>query len=140
MSNLLFHQGMLLHNWNGQAPAHYVGKASASALGHARWCTQHNEKGQGHSTTLRFDNFNKKNVQQTHFDHYYEHILIFIGRLCHIMWSRKWHNLAPNILSVVQTWATYVPMFWPYVLLNQSNYGNNLSNVQVGHWSNSFWG
>jgi hypothetical protein len=70
-----------------------LGEESASLLGQAGWCAQHNWQGQGHSMTLR-SGVNKSCVQQTHFGHCYA-CLIIIRRLCHITWSRKWPNLPP---------------------------------------------
>jgi hypothetical protein len=36
--------------------------------------------------------FKKKSCSTKDFGYYYE-CLIITGKLCHIMWSRKWHNL-----------------------------------------------
>jgi hypothetical protein len=72
-------------------------KAPLSLLGWARWLTQHNGQGWcsmrlrsvvAESMMLGGNKF----MFNRHFSHYYK-CMIICGRLSHITWSRKWHNL-----------------------------------------------
>jgi len=79
----------------------YYGKAYGThPLGWARQRVQHNGQGWDYSMwhyalgwqIQQF--FEELHGHYTHFGPYYE-CMIIIGRLCHIMWSWKWHNLPP---------------------------------------------
>jgi hypothetical protein len=88
--------------WTGQASVHYVGNVFREPVrGQARWSTQHSGNGEAIPCHLgmgwKIQQWQNICVQQTHFGHYYM-CTIIIRRLCHMMWSRKWHNLFPQTL------------------------------------------
>ncbi len=92
--------------WNGQVICPWCWvllQALCCWNGLAKCCTQHNAQGRDHSMTLRYglvdSTFIKKFLFHRDFDYYYK-CLIITRRLCHRMWSRKWHNLPPQVLNV----------------------------------------
>jgi hypothetical protein len=82
----------------------------AGLLGRVRWHAHHN--GQGDAFPWHFEGlgwqiqqflfFFDKFIFNRHFGHFYECIMVIVGRLCHAICSRKWCNLPPQIFNVME--------------------------------------
>jgi hypothetical protein len=62
-----------------------------------RWARQHSEHNGEAKTIPWHQGMRWIHVRQTHFGHYYDTMSVWLSleKLCHITWSREWHNLPP---------------------------------------------
>jgi hypothetical protein len=79
--------------WNGQAPGSFCWvRCQVSPTEWARWHTHQN--GRDHSMALSSRVADSKIIRKFMFNRY----ILITGRFCHMLWSRKWHDLSAQNL------------------------------------------